>query len=614
MKSRMLTCIITITLFIALAAPVPLLAQEQAVPQFTVKELGTLGGTLSWATAFNNKGSVVGYSSLTGDSSLHAFVWHKGVMRDLGTLGGPNSMSFAVSERDVVVGVTETSIPDPNGEDACGFGTHLICLPFIWQDGVMTALPTLGGNNGQAVAINGRGEVAGFAENSTLVSDCSGLHMVEEGKPVIWKRGEVQELPTLASDAFGFAVAINNRRQSAGFTFSCADSHPVLWQRGTATNLRSLGGSMGDATAINDQGQVVGVSNLPADATFHAFLWQNGVIADLGVLPGFFSSGAAGINIKSQIVGQSCNADFSACIAFFWQNDLMMDLNNLVPAVSPFVLFEPTSINARGEIVGAGLDTNTFEVRAFLATPCGEDHARKEDCEGEIRNAMRGEISEKEKVALPENLRTMLQQSLRIRGFMRSPLNVALSDTPSVSRPNATLSPSSLTFPTQVIGTTSAAKTVTLKNTGTASLTISSIAITGTNAEDFAQTHTCRSSLAAGASCGISVTFKPTASGTRTAAVSVTDNAAGSPQKVAFSGIGVNGGTLTGYCVHGFFDPHLGCGITSDPTQCPPGALAINPVTLACGRPGQGPFFVDEGRSCRVLINGHFFGGACQYQ
>jgi probable HAF family extracellular repeat protein len=272
----------------------------------------------------------------------------------------------------------------------------------------MTALPTLGGNNGQAVAINERGEVAGFAENSTLVADCSGLHVLEEGKPVVWKRGKVQELPTFASDTFGFAVAINNRGRAAGFTFTCADSHPVLWQSGTATNLGSLGGSMGDATAINDQGQVVGVSNLTADATFHAFLWQNGVIADLGTLPGFFSSGAAGINIKSQIVGQSCNVD--ACNGFFWQNDLMMELNNLIPAGSPLSLFEPTSINARGEIVGAALDTNTFEVRGFLATPCGEDHGDSEcEDEGEGIDVRQGETSQRPNVVLPENFRKVLQ-------------------------------------------------------------------------------------------------------------------------------------------------------------------------------------------------------------
>src|SRR5207249_77908 len=67
---------------------------------------------------------------------------------------------------------------------------------------------------------------------------------------------------------------------------------------------------------------------------------------------------------------------------------------------------------------------------------------------------------------------------------------------------------------------------------------IARIAITGTNAGDFVQTHTCGSSLVPGASCSISVTFKPIASGTRTAALSVSDNAAGSPQKVSLSGIG----------------------------------------------------------------------------
>jgi len=106
------------------------------------------------------------------------------------------------------------------------------------------------------------------------------------------------------------------------------------------------------------------------------------------------------------------------------------------------------------------------------------------------------------------------------------------------SGPVVTLSPTSLSFGTVAIGTTSAAKRVTLKNTGTALLMMTAIAITGTNATDFAQTHTCGSSLAAGASCTFSVTFKATASGTRSAALSVTDNATGSPQQVPLSGIG----------------------------------------------------------------------------
>jgi len=102
----------------------------------------------------------------------------------------------------------------------------------------------------------------------------------------------------------------------------------------------------------------------------------------------------------------------------------------------------------------------------------------------------------------------------------------------------AKLAPASLGFGSVHVGTTSAAKTITLTNIGTTALTISAISISGTNPGDFLQTHTCGKSLAAGASCTISVKFKPTAKGARSAAVSVTDNAAGSPQKVPLSGTG----------------------------------------------------------------------------
>jgi uncharacterized repeat protein (TIGR03803 family) len=189
-----------------------------------------------------------------------------------------------------------------------------------------------------------------------------------------------------------------------------------------------------------------------------------------------------------------------------------------------------------------------------------------------------------------------------------SPQKVSLSGVGAAAK----LSPTSLNFGSVGLGTTSLAKTVILKNVGTITLHITSILITGTDTGDFAQRNNCLTLLLAGASCTLTVTFRPAALGNRTASLRISDGAAGSPQTVPLSGIGVQGGTLTGYCVHGFFDPHLGCGITSDPSQCPTGKLAISPVTLACGRPGQGPFYVDEARSCRVVINGQSFGGSCQ--
>lgn len=109
--------------------------------------------------------------------------------------------------------------------------------------------------------------------------------------------------------------------------------------------------------------------------------------------------------------------------------------------------------------------------------------------------------------------------------------------------PAATLSGASLTFSGQLITTSSSAQTVTLTNSGTASLTISSIAVTGANSGDFSQTNTCpasSSTLAVGANCAISVTFKPTATGNRAASVAIVDDAASSPQSVSLTGTGTD--------------------------------------------------------------------------
>jgi hypothetical protein len=122
-----------------------------------------------------------------------------------------------------------------------------------------------------------------------------------------------------------------------------------------------------------------------------------------------------------------------------------------------------------------------------------------------------------------------------------SPQKVTLSGTGTLTAATAPvdgLSPTSLAFGNQSVGTTSTAQTLTLSNTGNAALSITSLALTGTNASDFAQTNTCGSSVAAGANCTISVTFRPAASGSRTASVSITDNASGSPQTVSLSGTG----------------------------------------------------------------------------
>jgi hypothetical protein len=114
-----------------------------------------------------------------------------------------------------------------------------------------------------------------------------------------------------------------------------------------------------------------------------------------------------------------------------------------------------------------------------------------------------------------------------------SPLSVALT---GVVQPAVTLSPNGgLSFPNQIVGTTSSPQSLELSNTGYATLNIASIAASG----DFAQTNNCGSSVAAGAGCNINVTFTPTATGTRSGMVTITDNAPGSPQAVLVVGTGV---------------------------------------------------------------------------
>ena len=123
--------------------------------------------------------------------------------------------------------------------------------------------------------------------------------------------------------------------------------------------------------------------------------------------------------------------------------------------------------------------------------------------------------------------------------FRPLPFNLPLSGT-GVELPSAKLSTATLAFGNQAVGTTSTARSVTLTNSGTAALSITSIALAGTNPSDFAQSNNCGTSVAAGANCAISVTFTPVANGSFTASVTLTDNASGSPQAVALSGTGTS--------------------------------------------------------------------------
>src|ERR1700739_1322670 len=139
-------------------------------------------------------------STSTTVASARAVIGIYGLNIDLGTLGGDNSWTNygGINDRGEAVGMAETSVPDPNGEDMCAFGTKKTCRGFLWRHGHIMALPTLGGNNGQAAAINNRGQIVGISETTVPDSGCPpskkpGTTIL----PVIWEKGEVRAFPTL---------------------------------------------------------------------------------------------------------------------------------------------------------------------------------------------------------------------------------------------------------------------------------------------------------------------------------------------------------------------------------------------------------------------------------
>jgi len=432
MKSKILMLVAALTFSAALAMPIRLAAQnhrQQQKFQYVVKDLGTLGGTGSVAEGISDRDWIVGSANLTGDTEGHAYLWRDGVMTDLGTLGGPNSSEqWPVKDnRGLIAAVGETSNVDPLGENFCGFSTGLTCLGFLWQDGQKTPLPTLGGNNGQALGVNNRSQVVGYAENSIQDPNCVPPQVLEF-RAVVWgpKAGEIQQLPPLPGDTTSAATGINDREQVVGVSGPCSapTSRGVLWEQGAVTDLGNLGGVLNTIPwAINSQGHVVGQSDLAGDTTLHAFLWtKDGSMQDLSTLPGDSASLAFGINNKGEVVGGSCvDATLSSCRAFLWQDGVMTDLNTLVkPGSTPLYLFFGNDINSRGEIAFYAFNQSNGEYHAAMGIPCDAHQADLEGCEEQSTGAgMVPVTSERPKVTLPENIREQLQKRLGFGRFGR---------------------------------------------------------------------------------------------------------------------------------------------------------------------------------------------------
>ncbi len=249
----------------------------------------------------------------------------------------------------------------------------------------MRSLPPLvGGYNSFATGANNQGKVVGWAENGLHDSTCVAPQVLQF-HPVIWgpEANRIQELPLISGDTSGAATAINNKGQVVGISGICDQAvgrytakHALLWDKGVATDIGNLGAELWiTPMALNQHSDIVGFGATRADDTngdfLRAFIWnRNDGIKRIDPLPltDHVYSQANGINERGQVVGISCTVD-GDCRGFLWEDDVISDLNDHIAPGFNGVVINAQDINDQGEITGRAFDPATGQLRAFIAVP-----------------------------------------------------------------------------------------------------------------------------------------------------------------------------------------------------------------------------------------------------
>jgi probable HAF family extracellular repeat protein len=367
-------------------------------------DLGTLpGGSASFPYFLSDNGLIAGgsedgaFDPNIGTPEFRAVLWRNGAINDLGTLGGTSSLGTGVNDIGQVIGGAQNAIPDQYSFFGLGTQTRA----FLWQDGVMTDLGTLGGPDAFATYINRSGQVTGPSDTSDIPNSITGAPPQD---PFLWQKGtngnKMKDLGNLG----GAQVAVNgfnSRGDVTGWmTLEGEQIYHAFLRDGEKlidlnTSSGGLGGNYSFAQALNDSGEVVGIASLPGDQLFQAFLWQNGLMTNLGTLHGDPCSEAEGINSLGQIVGASQSA-LGGCnfytSAFLWENGgPIVDLNDLIPPHSPLLLTGAFWINDKGEIAGGGAPNGCGDTdicgHAFLLIPCDDNHPGIEGCDYSLVDA-----------------------------------------------------------------------------------------------------------------------------------------------------------------------------------------------------------------------------------
>lgn len=372
---------------------------SQPSPEYVFVNLRSLDVTNTRGNSINNTGWVAGYSNVAANAARRAVAWFHGRLIELGTLGGPNSsVAWPVkNDSGMIVGIAQTDVEDASAAtwSCAGFfqgpdRSRFTCRGFAWEAGTMTPLRTLGGLNGYAAGANNVREIVGWAENGVVDTETCAAPRTIQFRPVIWgpAAAAIRELPLWsADDTSGAATAINDVGQVVGISGTCDQAvgrhtarHAVLWENGAVENIGNLGGDTWNTpTAINRHGMVVGFASQSGDdpdaPRLRAFVWTRADgLRDLGTLYREHTTALAlGVNDSGQIVGTSCPPSGS-CHAFIYENGKMRDLNAFKVAGYPYHLTRAQDINNDGAITGSAVKlpiTPASQTEAFLAIPSG---------------------------------------------------------------------------------------------------------------------------------------------------------------------------------------------------------------------------------------------------
>jgi probable HAF family extracellular repeat protein len=326
--------------------------ERKTIAGYDVFDIGTLGGNAAKPLDFNDYGQIVG-SSLTASGRTHAFLWENGILRDLGTLGHEGSEAQRINNAGQIAGSVWTRVNYDDGPIAA-----------IWQSGIGTIRDSVREEFGiSAAAINESGDIAWNA------------HGHEYEYAWLW-RGDWQRLGSLLSaESASEATAINERGQIVGWSVAVYTGesprpreHAFIFENGVMRDLGLLAFNpcpnypdrncgWASATSINESGQVVGFSTA-SDGSLHAVLWGNGTIRDLWTVPDVptYEGRWLVINDRGQVAGSAGGE------GFFWSDGTRQALGSLGGGGTHVV-----DMNEAGMVVGTSL-TASGEQHAFVWT------------------------------------------------------------------------------------------------------------------------------------------------------------------------------------------------------------------------------------------------------